>query len=51
MSEYSLKPKSLGANVKVGFGFSNYVTNADLQNATDVDTSKFPKGSFSILKI
>ena len=51
MSEYSLRPKSLGANVKVGFGFSNYVTNADLQNATDVDTSKFPKGSFSILKI
>ena len=43
MSEYFPKPKSLGANVKVGFGFSNYVTNADLQNATDVDTSKFSK--------
>ena len=43
MSEYFLKPKSLGANVKVELYLSNYTTKADFKNATDVDTSKLAK--------
>ena len=43
MSEYFPKPKSLGANVKVELGLSNYATKADLKNATDVDTLDFAK--------
>ena len=37
------KPKSLGANVKVELGLSNYGTKADLKNATGVDRLDFPK--------
>ena len=43
MSEYFPKPKSLGVNVKVELDLSNYATNADLKNATGVDTSNFAK--------
>ena len=43
MSEYFPKLKSLGANIKVELDLSNYVTKADLKNATGVDTSKFAK--------
>ena len=37
------KPKSLGKNVKVDLYFSNYTTEADLKNATGVDTSDSAK--------
>ena len=37
MSEYFPKPKFLGANVKVELDLLNYVTKADLKNATGVD--------------
>ena len=43
MSEYFLKLRSLGGNVKVELDLSNYATKADLKNATGVDTSKFAK--------
>ena len=43
LSEYFPKPKSLGANVKVKSDLSNYVTKADLKNATGVNTSDFIK--------
>ena len=36
MSEYFLKPKSLGANLKVELDLSNYATKADLKHATGV---------------
>ena len=36
-------PKSLGGRVKVELDLSNYVTKAELKNATGVDTSKFAK--------
>ena len=41
MSGYFPEPKSSGGRVKVELNLSNYVTKADLKNATDVDTSKF----------
>ena len=44
MSEYFLKPKSLGANVKVELDLSNYAKNADLKNAW-VDTSDFTENT------
>ena len=43
MNEYFSKPNSLGANVKVELGLSNYTTKRDLKNATRVDTSSFAK--------
>ena len=43
MNEHFLKPKSLGANVKVELDLSNYATKADLKNATGVNTSDFAK--------
>ena len=43
MSEFFPKPKSLGANVKVELGLSNYATKAYLRNETGVDTSDFAK--------
>ena len=43
MSQYFPKPKSLGANVKVELGLSNYATEADLKYTSGVDTSKFTK--------
>ena len=43
MSEYFLKPKSLGANVKVEIDLANYATKTDLKNATKLDTSDFAK--------
>ena len=43
MSEYFPEPTSLGAKVKVELDLSNYVTKADLKNATGVDKSKFAK--------
>ena len=43
MSEYFLKPKSSGANVKVDFDLPNYKTKANFKNATGVDTSDFAK--------
>ena len=45
LSEYFPKPKSLGANVKVKSDLSNYVTKADLKNATGVNTSDFIKNT------
>ena len=41
MSEYFLEPKSFGRRVKVELDLTNYVTKADLKNATGVDKSKF----------
>ena len=43
MSEYFLEPKTLGVRVKVELGLFKYTTNADLKNATGVDTSEFAK--------
>ena len=43
MSEYFPIPNTLGANAKVELNLSNYVTKADLKNATGVDTSSFAK--------
>ena len=43
MSEYFLKLKSLGANVKVELDLSNYATKADFKNVTGVDSSDFAK--------
>ena len=43
MSEYFLKPKSLGGRMKVVLDLSNYATKADLKNATGVDTLDFAK--------
>ena len=43
MSKYFPKLKSLGKNVKVVLGLYNYSAKSDLKNATDVDTSDFPK--------
>ena len=31
------------ANVKIGLDLSNYLTKENFKNATDVDTSKFPR--------
>ena len=41
ISEYFLKPKSLGTNVKVELDLSNYATKADLKNVVGVDKSHF----------
>ena len=38
MAEYFPKLKSFGGKVKVELDLSNYATNADLKNATGVDT-------------
>ena len=43
MSEYFLKPKSLGKKVKVELDLSKYATKADLKNAAGIDTSPFAK--------
>ena len=43
MGEYFPKPKSLGTNVKIELGLSNYATKADLKNATGFNTSDFAK--------
>ena len=43
MSEYFLKPNSLGANVKVDLNFSNYATKTYLKNSAGVDRSSFAK--------
>ena len=43
MSEYFPKSKSSGGRVKVELDLPWYATKLDLKNATDVDTSKFPK--------
>ena len=43
MNEYFPKPKSLGANVKVELGLSNYAIKADFKNATGVDASSLAK--------
>ena len=43
MNEYSTKPKSLEANVKVELDLSNYVAKEHLKNVTGVDTWDFPK--------
>ena len=43
MSEYFLKPNSLGANVKVDLNFSNYATKTYLKNSTGFDRSSFAK--------
>ena len=40
MIEYFPKPKPLAGSVKFELNLSNYVTKADLKNATTVDTSK-----------
>ena len=41
MSEYFSQSKSLGGKVKVELDLSNSSTEADLKNATGVNTSKF----------
>ena len=38
MAEYFPKLKSFGGKVKAELDLSNYATNADLKNATGVDT-------------
>ena len=38
MNEYSTKPKSLEANVKVELDLSNYVAKEHLKNVTGVDS-------------
>ena len=43
MSEYFLKTKALGANVKVELDLSNYVTKVDLKNATGDVTLDYTK--------
>ena len=43
MSEYFLKPKCLGANVKVELDLSNYATKTDLKKGKGVDISSFAK--------
>ena len=43
MSEYFPEPKPWGGNVKVESDLSNYVTKADSQNATGIDTLSFAK--------
>ena len=43
MSEHFLKPKSLGANVKVELEITNYATKEGLQNAIGYDISDFAK--------
>ena len=43
MSEYFSELKSSRGRVKIELDLSNYATKADLENATDVDTSKFAK--------
>ena len=43
MSEYFLKPKSLGANAKVELDLPTYATKADLKNAPGVNTTDFAK--------
>ena len=43
MSEYFPKPKFLEGNMKVELNLSNYVTKADLKQATGVNTLKFAK--------
>ena len=43
MSEYFSKPKSFWGNAKVELDLSNYVTKANLEDATGADTSKFAK--------
>ena len=43
MSEYFLKPESLGANVKVELEITNYATKEGLQNAIGYDISDFSK--------
>ena len=48
MSEKFQKPKSFGTNVKVELDFSNYITKADLKNATGVNASDFAKKTASI---
>ena len=42
MSQYFPKPyRSFGGNINVKADLSNYVTKADLENATRIDTSNF----------
>ena len=43
MRKYFPELKYLRGTVKVKLNLSNYVTKADLKNATGVDTSKFSK--------
>ena len=43
MSEYFLKPNSLGANVQAELDLSNYATKTDLKNATGNYTLFFAK--------
>ena len=43
MSEYFPELKSSRRRAKVELDLSNYVTKADLKNATGVDTSSFAK--------
>ena len=43
MREYFPELKYLRGTVKIKLNLSNYVTKADLKNATGVDTSKFAK--------
>ena len=43
MKEYFPESKSSAERVKVELDSPNYVTNLDLKNATDIDTSKYGK--------
>ena len=51
MNNYFPETKSSGGRVKVELNSSNYVTNADLNNATGVDTSKFDKKYFDLASL
>ena len=53
MSHYFPKPyRNFGGNINVEVDLSNYVTKADLKNATGVDTSKLTgKHDLASLKV
>ena len=51
MSEYFPEKNSSGGSVEIELHLCNYATEADLKNATVVDTSKFAKKFIDIDKL
>ena len=51
MSEYFPEKNSSGGRVEIELHLCNYATEADLKNATAVDTSKFAKKFIDIDKL
>ena len=51
MSEYFPEKNSSGGRVEIELHLCNYATEADLKNATVVDTSKFAKKFIDIDKL